>query len=228
MTEEQIIQTFIEDFKINLEEFAKMEDPGYWDYLLWLLAVGYYFEIFEYDYVQNVILNFGDLDRDGKNRQINMIENYLQVQLKELDLFYKVYGDKLDMFRIESIVQSLPDAKSKLEFLFTVTTGLYPEEDPVGFDNFVMEIMREFDPDAHIQARLQQALSDRNRLNLGSLEERQSRVISAQDLEAYLNRLQRRSVSDLQIAAAKQNYQQSQPENLKSSNYPLQDSSNFR
>ncbi len=221
MTEEQIIQKFIEDFKINLEEFAKMEDPEYWDYLLWLLAVGYYFEIFEYRYVQNVILNFGDLDRAGKNRQINMLENYLRVELKELDLFYKVYGDKLDMFRIETIAQNLPDAKSKLEFLFTVTTGLYPEEDPVGFDNFVMEIMREFDPDAHIQARIQKALSDRNRLNLGSLEERQSRVISAQDLEAYLNRLQRRSVSDLQIATTKQNYQQSRPEDSKNPNYPL-------
>jgi len=108
--------------------------------------------------------------------------------------------------------ESLPDSKSKLEFLFMLATGLTPDEDPLRFQQFIINNLYEFDPEFYTQERLRQAFFDnRNRLHLGTLEDRQQRVVTAVDLQNYLNSRRGRSVSDVQLTGNNFNNNQTRP-----------------
>jgi len=166
----------------------------------------------EPSYIRQVIDNFNQLDIKAKQVQINQLDVFLAQKLNELKLFYDVYGDKLEEDMLTMMYESLPDSKSKLEFLFMLATGLTPDEDPLRFQQFIINNLYEFDPEFYTQERLRQVFFDnRNRLHLGTLEDRQQRVVTAVDLQNYLNSRRGRPVSDVQLTRVNPNNNQTRP-----------------
>jgi len=208
----EILEKFFNDFVIDPNNYVGRDDDYYWFELFWHLAVGYHFKLFEPNYIRQVINNFDQLDRKGKQMQINQLDVFLTQKLNELKFFYDVYGDKLEEDMLTAMYESLPDSKSKLEFLFMLATGLTPDEDPLRFQQFIIDNLYEFDPEFQAQERLRQAFFDnRNRLHLGTLEDRQQRVVTAADLQNYLNSRRGRPVSDIQLNRANINNNPTNP-----------------
>jgi len=208
----RILGQFFKDFAIDPNNYIGRDDDYYWMELFWHLAVGYHFQLLEPSYIRQVIDNFNQLDIKAKQVQINQLDVFLTQKLNELKLFYDVYGDKLEEDMLTMMYESLPDSKSKLEFLFMLATGLTPDEDPLKFQQFIINNLYEFDPEFHTQERLRQAFFDnRNRLHLGTLEDRQQRVVTAVDLQNYLNSRRGRPVSDVQLTRVNPNNNQTGP-----------------
>jgi len=208
----RILGQFFKDFAIDPNNYIGRDDDYYWMELFWHLAVGYHFQLLEPSYIRQVIDNFNQLDIKAKQVQINQLDVFLAQKLNELKLFYDVYGDKLEEDMLTMMYESLPDSKSKLEFLFMLATGLTPDEDPLKFQQFIIDNLYEFDPEFSTQERLRQAFFDnRNRLHLGTLEDRQQRVVTAVDLQNYLNSRRGRSVSDVQLTRVNPNNNQTGP-----------------
>jgi len=208
----RILGQFFEDFAIDPNNYIGRDDDYYWMELFWHLAVGYHFQLLEPSYIRQVIDNFNQLDIKAKQVQINQLDVFLAQKLNELKLFYDVYGDKLEEDMLTMMYESLPDSKSKLEFLFMLATGLTPDEDPLRFQQFIIDNLYEFDPEFYTQERLRQVFFDnRNRLHLGTLEDRQQRVVTAVDLQNYLNSRRGRSVSDVQLTRVNPNNNQTGP-----------------
>ncbi len=208
----RILSQFFKDFAIDPNNYIGRDDDYYWMELFWHLAVGYHFDLFEPSYIRQVISNFDQLDRKGKQMQINQLDVFLAQKLNELKLFYDVYGDKLEEDLVIMMYESLPDSKSKLEFLFMLATGLTPDEDPLKFQQFIIDNLYEFDPEFRTRERLRQAFFDnRNRIHLGTLEDRQQRVVTAADLQNYLNSRRGRPVSDIQLSRANLSNNQTRP-----------------
>jgi hypothetical protein len=208
----RILGKFFKDFAIDPNSYIGRDDDYYWMELFWHLAVGYHFQLLEPSYIRQVIDNFNQLDIKAKQVQINQLDVFLTQKLNELKLFYDVYGDKLEEDMLTMMYESLPDSKSKLEFLFMLATGLTPDEDPLRFQQFIINNLYEFDPEFHTQERLRQVFFDnRNRLHLGTLEDRQQRVVTAADLQNYLNSRRGRPVSDVQLTRVNPNNNQTGP-----------------
>jgi hypothetical protein len=208
----RILGQFFEDFAIDPNNYIGRDDDYYWMELFWHLAVGYHFQLLEPSYIRQVIDNFNQLDIKAKQVQINQLDVFLTQKLNQLKLFYDVYGDKLEEDMLTMMYESLPDSKSKLEFLFMLATGLTPDEDPLRFQQFIINNLYEFDPEFYTQERLRQVFFDnRNRLHLGTLEDRQQRVVTAVDLQNYLNSRRGRSVSDVQLTRVNPNNNQTRP-----------------
>lgn len=182
----EVMRLFADRFRLDLRSFAELPDAEQWTELLVLLAICHYFQFVSDENVNNTIQNFYNLNSKQKYDQLVQIHNFLDRQLEDLDFFESVYGDILDFYRIEKIVEILPDLKSKIAFLYVIETGMTPEEDPDGFDMFAADLLIRADPELQVQARIQNAMNSRNRLNLGPIESRLARAVSAEEINTYL------------------------------------------
>jgi hypothetical protein len=192
MTEETI-KKFNQALNLDPVKFASDPDAEQWAELFGVLSLGYHLLIVDVNQARQTIHDFSDLNKDQKVSRIIEINNYVSRETEKLEFFYSLYGTRLQLHKIEQIVLNLPDIKSKIAFLYIVETGRYPEEDPEAFNQFSNNLIIKADPELQVENRLQQVMNDRNRLHLGSLEDRRGRVggaVSAQEVEAYLRRSQ--------------------------------------
>lgn len=183
---DQAVEYFAQYFRLDLTSFGALPDNEQWSELFWILSVAFFNKLVSDESIQTTIQTFQDLTSSQKTDRLIEIRNFVEREMEELEFFNSVYGKRLDLYKIEQIVENLPDLKSKISFLFALETGKSSKEDPVGFDLFVSNLLVEIEPELQVQNRLQKAMNNNSRLNLGSMEDRLSRAISAEEVAAYI------------------------------------------
>lgn len=182
------IEKFIADLQINLDFFENDKDYEIWMDILGFLATAYNYKVMSAEECVKQINFVKLLDKDEKWLYYNNIQVEYGKLIEDEIIFYNVFGDDLIKVLLEGIFNQLPDPKSKIELLYYIETGQNPTDNPVDFDIYVKNFLYAGDPELQAQQRLQQAMSDRNQVHLGTIDDRanRSRAISAEEVQQYL------------------------------------------